>query len=506
VFLADASAVLSVRLERLATIEGLARVAVPAFADFCAIDLVDEGSRHVAARIVHADPAVVARARQLRRTHPFDPSAPGGVAAIIRTGRVEAALDGWPGARRAEDDPWVNGLLPVLPVRASIAAPVATPDGRRLGVITLLVSDPTRRFTDEDVETARDLGRRAGIAIDHAALFSAVNARSDELTAVIDAIADPVVIADPDGSIRSYNPAAEPILDAADEPTFDAVLAALRPGPARRDVAQVGTSPRYVQPVVLEVQGEDGPSRVAILRDVTELLESEAARDAFLGMLSHELRTPITTIFGGSRMLLKPLDEEVRQSLTLDLAEETDRLYRLVEDLLVLSRFERGRLEIAPEPVLVQRVLSQVLAREGERLPGLRIATRVQSSLPPALADPTYIEQIVRNLIGNAAKYAGRTAAIEVRAWVADGQIHVELEDDGPGVPEADRERVFALYERLSERRDPMTPGAGIGLFVCRRLVEAMHGRISVRRGDRGGACFTFTLPAMAAGEGRDAA
>ena len=235
--------------------------------------------------------------------------------------------------------------------------------------------------------------------------------------------------------------------------------------------------------------------RVLILRDVTALLESETARDAFLAMLSHELRTPVTTIYGSSQVLQRPLPDETRGALLRDIGAESERLHRLVEDLLVLSRYERGRLVVNGEPLLMERVTAQLVRRIGESYPQLRVTLRAPTDLPPVQADPTYVEQVVRNLLSNAVKYAGETAQVEIRITHEDRSVVLEIEDDGPGIPEGERDRVFGLYERLSGSL--LKPGAGVGLFVCRRLVEAMEGSITVRRGERGGACFQISLPAM---------
>jgi signal transduction histidine kinase len=377
--------------------------------------------------------------------------------------------------------------------------PLPAPDGRILGVMSLGMAESGRRFATEDVDTALDLGRRAGVALDHAILFASVQARRDELDAVMRSIADPVLVTDGAGVIRSQNLAATGLLGSCLGRLLDDILASLGPVEGDADARALPRMTGFVVPLVLDVETAGEHSRIAILRDVTAVLEGDAARDAFIGMLSHELRTPITSIYGSARVLRRPLDDAVRASLVDDLIDESDRLFRLVEDLLVLSRFERGRLEIAPEPVLVQRVAARIIAREAERHTDLRLTLDAEEDLPPVLGDTIYLEQVLRNLVGNAVKYAGDAASLIIRARGEDGAVVVEVEDDGPGIPVADQERVFALYERLHTRS--AVPGAGIGLFVCKRLVEAMGGTIGVRRGMAGGACFAVTLPMVGPAE-----
>jgi K+-sensing histidine kinase KdpD len=494
-FLAEASALVDRRLDRLAAIESLAAAVVPRFADLCAVDLIEPGGEFGAVRIAHEDPDLLRRAYDIRTAHPPRTSDAAGVGAVARTGAPAIALRLSRDLERRVSDPEMRAAVDQLGLRSVIAVPLAAPDGTILGVMSLAMAESGRIFEAGDIETALDLGRRAGVALDHAILFAAVQTRRDELDAVMRSIADPVLVTDATGVIRSQNPAATTLLGLCHGRPLDDVLASLEPVDGEPDTRAVPGMAAFVVPHVLGVEAAGDRSRIAILRDVTPVLESEAARDAFVGMLSHELRTPITSIYGSARILRRPLEEGVRASLVDDLVEESDRLFRLVEDLLVLSRFERGRLDIAPEPVLVQRVAARILDREAGRNPGLHLTMDAEEDLPPVLGDATYLEQVLRNLVGNAVKYAGDTASLIIRVRRQDRSVLVDVEDDGPGIPDADQERVFALYERLHTRAT--APGAGIGLFVCRRLVEAMGGTIGVRRGLAGGACFTVTLPML---------
>jgi signal transduction histidine kinase len=491
-FLAQASAVLNQRLDRRAAVEELAGVAVPGFADWCAVDLIEPDGRFGAVGIAHRDPDKVALGHRLRREYPIDPSANTGVPAIARSREPEVMLE-LPDYGPMIEDERLREIMVGLRLRSYIGVPLVTPDGTAVGVLSLFMSDSDRRFTTEDVDTALDLGRRAGTALDHATLFERLSVQRDELDAVTQALADGVIVADGRGVVRTMNPAARRLLGDMATRTLDEILDGLRDVEGSPDARMVPGTSRFVVPLVLENVPPAAGSRIVILRDVTPVLETEAARDAFVGMLSHELRTPITTIYGSAQVLRRPIDPEIRSGLVDDIADESYRLYRLVEDLLVLSRFERGRLDIVPEPVLVHRVVGAVINRESERTPGLTVDMEVAPDVPAALADPTYVEQIARNLVTNAAKYAGPTATITVRVEATDTDVRLTFEDDGPGIPEADLERVFALYERLGAGR--MQPGAGIGLFVCRQLAVAMGGSMTAVRGAGGGAQFRVDLP-----------
>jgi len=236
-----------------------------------------------------------------------------------------------------------------------------------------------------------------------------------------------------------------------------------------------------------------------VLRDVTEAREQRAVRDAFIGILSHELRTPVTTIYAGAKVLArhsKTMSEDARNGIFEDIHAEAERLHRLVEDVIALTRFGEGTSEIGNEPVLLQRILPTVIRSEQVRWPGLRLDLTLPADLPPVEADPTYVEQVVRNLLSNAAKYGETGAAVQVRAKATEDEVIVRILDDGPGFSAGEEERLFEIFYR-----SPVTAGsaagAGIGLFVCARLIAAMDGRIWARRRRKRGAEFGFALRVM---------
>jgi len=226
----------------------------------------------------------------------------------------------------------------------------------------------------------------------------------------------------------------------------------------------------------------------------TERRASEL-RDAFNGMISHELRTPITAIYGGAKLLARrdrELDPEARRELIADLESETDRLYRLVEDLLVLSRSERGTVERADNPVVVQRVVERVVRSEQDRWPGVTFVAETRPATT-ARGDDTYVEQVMRNLLSNAAKYGGTGSTVRVVVDETAEGVRTRVLDEGAGLDPAETARLFELYYR-SPNTSSTIAGAGIGLYVCRVLVEAMGGRIwATPRPDRG-AEFGFIL------------
>ncbi len=242
------------------------------------------------------------------------------------------------------------------------------------------------------------------------------------------------------------------------------------------------------------------PFQVAVISDVTWRHEADQIRDRFLGVLSHELRTPVTSIYGGTQLLLgrgARLDPETRTELLVSVAAEAERLQRMIENLVAMARIERGGEFGGARPVLLDRIIKQLVEREKALWP--EVSIRLVSGGPVQMvgADEEYLAQIMRNLLSNAAKYSGPGSTVEVSLEDGDGEVFVRVLDDGPGIVEEDADRLFGLYYRAAPQAST-APGAGIGLFVCRELVATMGGRIWAKpRPDRG-AEFGFSIPAYA--------
>ena len=229
---------------------------------------------------------------------------------------------------------------------------------------------------------------------------------------------------------------------------------------------------------------------------MTAFRQGQALREAFLGLLSHELRTPVTTIYGGAAVLAKPgsrLDPDMSNEILVDIASESDRLYRLVEDLLVLARFDEG-FELGEEPALLQHLVPAVVDQERGRWPSVTFEVQVAPDLPAVSGDETSIAQVLRNLLSNAAKYNAGTAVVTAIVEPDPEGVAVRVRDEGPGIDPAEAEAIFDPFFR-SPSTAKMAGGAGIGLYVSRRLVGAMNGRIWAAPRPGAGSEFSFVLP-----------
>jgi len=224
--------------------------------------------------------------------------------------------------------------------------------------------------------------------------------------------------------------------------------------------------------------------------------EAERVRGTLLGAVSHDLRTPLTAITGSADALLADgdrLDPRTRRDLLQAIRDEGERLNRLVGNLLDMTRLEAERMPIRSERQSLEEVIGAAFQRMEPFLAGRAVTTRIPDDLPLVVFDPMLVEQVVINLLENAVKHTGPATPIEVSAAVGDGEVVVEVADRGPGIPLGDEARIFEKFYRGSH--PPAARGAGLGLAICRAIVEAHGGRAWAENRPGGGAVFRFSLP-----------
>jgi len=223
--------------------------------------------------------------------------------------------------------------------------------------------------------------------------------------------------------------------------------------------------------------------------------ETEQMRSALLSSVSHDLRTPLAAITGAATSLLDEsgtLPAPTRREMMETIADEAGRLNRLVSNLLQMTRLEAGVMSLQRGWHSLEEVIGAALQRVAPLLEGRPVATHVPPELPLVLLDDVLIEQVVFNLLENATKYAPPSGAIDVSARRAGDALEVEVADRGPGLPAGEEEQVFVKFHRAGSGR---AEGVGLGLAICKGIVEAHGGRIRAANRAGGGAAFTFTLP-----------
>ncbi len=234
--------------------------------------------------------------------------------------------------------------------------------------------------------------------------------------------------------------------------------------------------------------------RVEVLQRTDEL------RAALLSSVSHDLRTPLSSIKAAASSLLQEdvqWDEEARRGFALSIEREADRLNRLVENLLDMSRIEGGALKPEKEWYPMDELVHDVLGRLQPELQGRTVTLDLPDNLPPVELDYMEIDQVLTNIIENAASYSPADSPIEISARVDGDQMVVSVADCGPGIPPVDLARIFDKFYRVKniQARSTHAPGSGLGLAVSRGMVEAHGGRVWAENREGGGAIFRFTLP-----------
>jgi PAS domain S-box-containing protein len=224
--------------------------------------------------------------------------------------------------------------------------------------------------------------------------------------------------------------------------------------------------------------------------------EANASKDEFVALVAHELRAPITTIAGNAEILENRaalIDAESRAGALADIRSEADRLRRMIQDLLVLARLERN-VDLEPEPVRLERIVRDAASRHLRSFPQRTLEITMPEPTPLVLASAAYTDQVLSNLLANAEKYSPRERPVEVAVDAEDGVVRVRVLDNGVGIAPEEIDQVFRPFYR-SRTTSARADGFGIGLTVCRRLVEAQGGRIWAAPRQSGGTEFGFTLP-----------
>jgi two-component system sensor histidine kinase KdpD len=234
--------------------------------------------------------------------------------------------------------------------------------------------------------------------------------------------------------------------------------------------------------------------RIAVLQ------RTDALRAALLSSVSHDLRTPLTSIKAAASSLLQEdvqWDEEARHGFAQAIEREADRLNRLVENLLDMSRIEDGALRPEKEEYSLTSLISDVLSRLAPLLEGRDVRTHLPDDLLLVDIDYLQIDQVLTNLIENAVRYTPADSPIDVCAQIEGEQVVLRVADRGPGIPPADLERVFDKFYRVLHGQHPAgyPMGSGLGLAVCKGLVEAHGGRIWAELREGGGLVVSVTLP-----------
>ena len=248
-------------------------------------------------------------------------------------------------------------------------------------------------------------------------------------------------------------------------------------------------------------QGALAIERVHLVEDIERVrraADTDRLRSALLTSISHDLRTPLAAVLGAAaalRDLPKSLDETAKADLLATIIDESERLNRFIANLLDMTKLESGAVAPNLAPHDVGEIVGSALERAKKILTRDRVEVAIPSDLPMVAVDPVLFEQVLFNLLDNAAKYAPAGTTVRIQGWAERDAVKLEVLDQGDGIPPDDLERIFDKFHRV-QKGDRVRAGTGLGLSISRGFVEAMHGTIAAaNRADRSGAVFTIALP-----------
>ena len=229
-----------------------------------------------------------------------------------------------------------------------------------------------------------------------------------------------------------------------------------------------------------------------------EAQRANEIKTEFLAMISHELRTPLTSIKGFTTTLLAndvTWEPDEQRDFIQTIQQETNRLQELIDRLLDLSSLEAGMLPISLEPHALSDILKDTLPQFQILTSGQTLSVHLPANLPLVFVDAKRIAQVLVNLVRNAATYASKGAEINISASVHGSFVRINVNDQGPGIPPAEHKKVFKAFRRGASMENSSAQGAGLGLAICKGLVEAHGGRIWIKKKNTQGTTISFTIP-----------
>ena len=510
-FLAGASSTLASSLDYETTLANVAQLVVPRLADWCAVDVVDaDGATIRRLALVHKDPAKREAADRSRDLFAPMIDEAEGSARVIRTGEpvlyrtISRAF-----LESSAPNEEVARVLGELGLVSAMVVPLRV-GGRTLGALTFASSDPGRLYTDDELSFAEHLGRRAATAVDNALLFRAAEQRAQAAVALA-FVGDGVFLVDQGGIVRIWNTAAAVITglpepDVVGRPAAEVVpswstIAAhvpLAEGPGRPRPETVPVElhggERWLS--ISGVAFEEGT--VYAFRDLTEERRVERLKSEFVSTISHELRTPLAAIYGAALTLRReePSLEAQREGLLDVISGESERLARIVNDILWASRLESGTLHVAIESCDPVKLATSVVDATRAHIPSkIALEFEAEPELPLVAADPDKVRQVLTNLVDNAVKYSPDGGTVRVTLRRSGARIAFTVHDEGLGIPLAEQARIFEKFYRLDPELTRGVGGTGLGLYISRELVRHMGGRVSVVSREGEGSIFRVELP-----------
>ncbi len=441
----------------------------------------------------------------------------------------------------AHDERWPESMDTPVPFKSVLAVLLGLGD-EALGVL-ILFKPGSGGFDPTDISLTEAAARQISVSLNNAGLFNLIRDQAEHLggmlreqqveasrsRAILEAVADGVLVTDASNSITLYNSSAERILSLPSSQILGQSLEQFSGlfgktgGEWFQTIRTWSSHPRSYHPddmVTSQIPLENGQivaihlapvflgttflGTVSIFRDITQEVVVDRLKSEFVANVSHELRTPMTSIRGYVEVLLTgasgPLTEQQQHFLKV-VENNAKRLNVLVNDLLDISQIEAGRINLSYQPIhilnLIHEVLNDTNRRSRQEKKPIDFSLDAPEDLPVMEGDPERIHQILTNLVLNAYNYTPPHGKVTVHACQVDEAIQVDIEDNGIGIPPADQAHIFERFYRGEDPLVQATAGTGLGLSIAKNLVEMHHGAIWLTSsGERGkGSLFSFKLP-----------
>jgi PAS domain S-box-containing protein len=411
-------------------------------------------------------------------------------------------------------------------VRSLLAVPLQV-KGRVIGVINVDDRLPSAFGSDQE-RLLTVAAAQVAIVIDNARLFSEVLSEKQRIDAIIQHMADGLLMLDQEGTVVSCNPALATMLGIPEQEIVgqsiagsgtdsrlqavcgvasDSTVADEAGMPAQRvEIPRVDPGGSLLRPRTLRIhttavmdEANQPLGEVRVVHDVTKEREVEEMREEFLSIASHELRTPLFSMQGFVGLILDDQvpDVETQREFLRIVYRQTERLAALATNLLDLSRLNVGKLELRSETVQLLDVVKQATQTLQALAHGKQITLTVDlpPDLPTITGDQTWLEHVVTNLVDNAIKFSPEGGQVAVGASQSDGEILVEVRDTGVGIPPESLDQIFEKFYRVPDETGERPEGTGLGLHIAREIVEAHGGRIWAESAPGEGSVFRFVLP-----------
>jgi PAS domain S-box-containing protein len=512
-FLAQATEILSGSLDYRTTLVNVASLAVPRLADWCGIQLADEAGQLQPLVVTHVDPSKVEMARELQQRYPVDMSADRGAARVYRTGQPEIVPEVTDEMLvQLSPDPEILQIARDLRLSSGMTVPLKA-RGRTLGVLSLVMAESGRHYSERDLDFALELGRRAGLAIDNALLHRQSELAREQLQQRWMSLPEAAAVLLPGSSVYLSARAAELLRLSALTPYTVADLPIYRasgihwaaPGQnnpllAVRDSGEPLVALEYqvrvagqVEPILANVGpvdlAEAGAGAIMLFQPTRPIRLLDSAKTDFMRVLAHELRHPLAT----SRLAIELLEDEgASDEMKTYLAtalREIDAMDNLVVELTDIIGAGQDLLSIDPEPVDLRELILENELSFAALAPHQEVVLELPAVPCPVVVDPQRIASVLSNLVGNAARHAPAGTRILVRLEHDAGFARVSVVDDGPGVPPEVQEKIFERYYR-GDRHGSM----GLGLYLARRILAYHDGQIWYDEDEGGKFCFRLPL------------